>query len=89
MAAHVQEVPPRWQEPIEEGLWRPDLLFGIPFWLNMYHPCMWLVGFLAHEWGWVQASFALHAVFGALTVVEPEWLQIAHDLVAEPGEIEP
>jgi hypothetical protein len=84
------EVPARWSEPIEEGLWRPSLLFGIPFWFNLYHPTFWFVGFLAHSfWFSVQLSCCIHALLMAATAVEPEWLQIANDVLNEPGEIEP
>lgn len=81
--------PERWQEPIEEGLWRADTLFGIPFWLNLCHPVCWLLGMVLGSWWPVWIAAIVHAPLAVLTEAEPEWLAIFEDWIREPEEIDP
>jgi hypothetical protein len=81
--------PEGWQEPIEEGLWAPDLLWEIPRWWNLHHPVFIGLGIIYQtKWPFV-VEVILHATLAALTRWDPEWMETLSDWLKEPSEIEP
>lgn len=82
------EHPEGWHEPINEALWRYDLLGGCPRWTYAIHFVVAaLVVFDAIEW--VFLSVFVHGAVLALTKREPEWPAIVWGWWKEPGELEP
>lgn len=80
--------PERWNEPIVEALWRPDLLFGAPPWSHL-HWIVWSV--LVILW----ASFkpliiggGVHYLIVKITKADPEWPSTARDFWKTPDDLD-
>lgn len=84
----VDDTPDGWFEPIAEGMWKPDELFGIPRAANAFHvPLVALA--VMHSLNWLYVCAALHVLFGALTQWDPEWPAVLQDFMEQPGELDP
>lgn len=80
--------PERWDEPIVEALWRPDLLFGAPPWFHLH----WLIWAALVVW---IASFkplliggAVHVALVKATKADPEWPKTVRDFWKTPDDLD-
>lgn len=80
--------PERWDEPIAEGLWQYELLFGAPrFMVAVLLPLL-AAGLMTSRY-YALAGGVIHGLAIVATRVEPEWPQIVWGLLFEPSELEP
>jgi hypothetical protein len=85
----VSDLPERWKEPLNEALWKTDLLFDVPKWTLWGWPIgMALAAVLAAGWPLVVAV-AWHAFAMAATQWDSEWLSVIRGWINEPGDIDP
>lgn len=84
----VEKIPDGWLEPIPEGMWKHDELFGIPRAANAMHVPLVLLAIL-HAVSWLYVAAVLHVICVALTQWDPEWPAVFQDFIDHSGELEP
>lgn len=86
--AATEKVPEGWCEPIAEGMWKTDELFGIPRGANTLHVLFVALAIMRSVF-WLYVAAIMHVVFGVLTQWDPEWPAVLQDLLDQPGELDP
>lgn len=85
----AEKLPDGWLEPIAEGMWKPDELFGIPRAANAVHIPIVALAILQSSWIWLYVSAGLHFACVAMTQWDPEWPAVFQDFLNQPGELDP
>lgn len=76
-----------WHEPIAEGLWKTDELFGIPRHANWLHT-IWALLMIFDDLSWSFWAAGMHAFLIWATAADPEWPAVVSDFFSEPNELE-
>lgn len=80
--------PERWDEPIIEALWRPDLLFGLPPWTHLHWLIWCVMVVLVSSFKPLILGGGLHVLLAKWTKADPEWPRMIRDFLNTPDDLD-